>query len=387
LVMILRNEAHNLRRSLAAALPGFDEAVVVDTGSSDGTPGACARLGARVYSFAWRDDFAAARNFSLQKARADWLFWLDGDNAISPADVALLRRRIAGLSGPAILWARERVVPGGGSLWQKRCFPRRPEVFFRGLVHEQLVHPPDWPSIRTEAVVRHWGYADPDRVREKGLYYLKLLEKMLADDPRDFYAHFQAARCLLNLRRHQEAARHLEILAQSPEARRANPEIWAQGHFLLAQARQRMGQKDQAEEILDKLLESQPDYGPAHYWRGRLAYSRGEWALAAGLLGRARELGPGSGLLDDGGENVPFLAAFFQGRALERLGRPEKAAACLARAAALDPDNPAPRTSLANLLMTLGRLDQAREELKRALELSPGDRAAQRLRQRLEEAA
>jgi glycosyltransferase involved in cell wall biosynthesis len=51
LCMIVKNEARNLPRSLAPLMPYVDEAVVVDTGSTDGTPDLAARRGARVHPF------------------------------------------------------------------------------------------------------------------------------------------------------------------------------------------------------------------------------------------------------------------------------------------------------------------------------------------------
>ncbi len=387
LVMILKDEAPNLGRSLAPVAALFDEVVVVDTGSRDGTPEICARLGARVYDFAWRDDFAAARNYSLEKSRADWVFWLDGDNAISAEAVAGLRGIIAGLEGPAVLWARELVEPGGACLWQKRGFARSPEVRFRGRVHEQLRHPGHWPSVRTPVVVRHWGYSHPREMERKGRYYLELLERMLKEDPRDFYAHFQAARCHINLRRDAEALPHLDQLVRSRRARRDNPQLWEQGFILQARAWQRLGRPERALRALEVLLEQVPESVLGHYHLGRLAYGLGDWALAARHLGLVEPGGLSLPLVEVDTDKVLFLADYFRGRALEHLGRVSEAARVLARAAAREPSNPAPRTDLARVLMALGQRDRARRELQRVLEQRPRDRQARRLLERLEEAA
>ncbi|MBU6151183.1 MAG: glycosyltransferase, partial [Chloroflexi bacterium] len=58
LVMIVRDEASNLERCLASAVPWVDEMVVVDTGSADATVEIAESFGARVGHFAWCDDFA-----------------------------------------------------------------------------------------------------------------------------------------------------------------------------------------------------------------------------------------------------------------------------------------------------------------------------------------
>jgi|Deesub1362A_J573_1020465.scaffolds.fasta_scaffold02683_5 Flp pilus assembly protein TadD len=386
LIMIVRDEAHNLGRSLVPVASLFDEVVVVDTGSRDGTPRLCAELGARVFYFPWRDHFAAARNHSIARARADWLFWLDADNAITPEDVAELRRRLPA-EGPAILWAQEWVVPRGGRLWQKRSFPRHPEVRFQGRVHEQLVHPPHWPSVPTKVVVRHWGYADPTQVEAKGRYYLQLLDKTLQESPEDFYAHFQAARCCHNLGKLEQALEHLQAVVTSPQARERNPELWAQAHFLLARLLLRLGRGQEARESLDRLLETTPSHGLAHYHRGRLAYREGDWEAAARHLSQALAHGFGMPLVEVDTHKTLFFCNYFLGRALAALGRAPEALAPLARAAELEPDNPAPAVELARLLASLGRTDEARAKLKQILRRRPTDRQAQRLLSRLEEAA
>ena len=68
LCMIVKNEERNLPRCLDSVQDLVDEIVIVDTGSSDATRAAALRYTHRVYDFTWRDDFAAARNFSFSKA-------------------------------------------------------------------------------------------------------------------------------------------------------------------------------------------------------------------------------------------------------------------------------------------------------------------------------
>lgn len=386
LVMILRDEERNLERSLAPVAGAFDEVVAVDTGSQDRTRDICRRLGARVYQFAWQDDFAQARNHCLDQARADWLFWLDGDNAITPQAVEGLRRLIPE-QGPAILWALERVVPGGQQLWQKRCFPRDPRVRFSGRVHEQLVHPEGWPQVPTPVVIEHWGYQDPSASESKGRYYQGLLSQMLSEAPEDFYAHFQMARCHLNLGQPEAARGHLEAVLASPQARQGNPQLWAQAHFLLAGLWQRLGRPERAERLLDELLAQVPRLGLAHYHRGRLAYGAGLWGLAAQHLAQALELGLEAPLMDLDPQQTLFMAEYLLGRCQQELGQPRQAAQALSRALERRPENTAARTELAQALLRLGQPEQARQELARVLRLRPGDRRAAALLKSTEQAA
>src|SRR6185369_8334423 len=97
LVMIARDEARCIERCLDSVRAHVDEMLVLDTGSSDGTPEIARRAGARVASFAWCDDFAAARNAALALADADWSLVLDADEWLV-SGAAALRALRAGAS-------------------------------------------------------------------------------------------------------------------------------------------------------------------------------------------------------------------------------------------------------------------------------------------------
>ncbi|MEO8855643.1 MAG: glycosyltransferase [Burkholderiaceae bacterium] len=89
--MIVRDEAHVLRRCLSSTLPFIDRWVIVDTGSTDGTqalvrdvmqgvPGA-------LHERPWHN-FAHNRNEALQLARgeAEYLFFIDADETLCLPD-------------------------------------------------------------------------------------------------------------------------------------------------------------------------------------------------------------------------------------------------------------------------------------------------------------
>lgn len=69
LCMIVKNEESYLPTCLESVRGVSDEIIVVDTGSTDHTPTIAREFGASVYEYQWHDDFAAARNFGLEKAR------------------------------------------------------------------------------------------------------------------------------------------------------------------------------------------------------------------------------------------------------------------------------------------------------------------------------
>ena len=81
--MIVKDEARNLPQALASAKGLADEIIVLDTGSGDDTPMIAAAAGAKVNFLMWGDDFAIARNASLDQATQDWILVLDADETLT----------------------------------------------------------------------------------------------------------------------------------------------------------------------------------------------------------------------------------------------------------------------------------------------------------------
>ena len=73
LCMIVKNEEAVLERCLKSVGDIADEIVIVDTGSTDGTKEIAEQYADLVCDFAWRDDFAAARNYSFSKATKEYI--------------------------------------------------------------------------------------------------------------------------------------------------------------------------------------------------------------------------------------------------------------------------------------------------------------------------
>lgn len=91
LCMIVKNEAHVLRRCLQSVLPLIDYCLLVDTGSTDDTPTIIEKflqehqLAGEVISEAWQD-FAFNRSFALAKLRErsdiDYALMIDADEVL-----------------------------------------------------------------------------------------------------------------------------------------------------------------------------------------------------------------------------------------------------------------------------------------------------------------
>ena len=91
LCMIVKDEAPMLPEFLERVRGLWDELVVVDTGSQDETATILEAAGAKVLHRPWQNDFALARNFSLEAASGKWILVLDPDEHVSPSFVAKAR--------------------------------------------------------------------------------------------------------------------------------------------------------------------------------------------------------------------------------------------------------------------------------------------------------
>lgn len=195
LTVIARDEERCIERCLRSARPFVDDMLVVDTGSRDATAELAAACGARVESFAWCDDFSAARNFSLDHTDAPWRLVLDADEWIESGAEAL--RALPAATGDFV---GEVVVRSGfddgnavrhAPCWLLRVLPRG--VRFAGRVHEQVVH--GLPVRRLGLVLGHDGYRK-DQQAGKADRNERLLLRALAESPGDPYLTYQLGKDL-----------------------------------------------------------------------------------------------------------------------------------------------------------------------------------------------
>lgn len=89
IIIVAKNEAINISDCVRSA--NFaDEVIVLDSGSTDGTPDLARAAGARVVSTDW-PGYGPQNNRGIDLAGGDWFFSLDADERISPELAAEIR--------------------------------------------------------------------------------------------------------------------------------------------------------------------------------------------------------------------------------------------------------------------------------------------------------
>jgi glycosyltransferase involved in cell wall biosynthesis len=139
--LIVRDEETLLGGCLASIQPWVGEICVLDTGSRDASVHIARSFGAKVESFTWCEDFAAARNASLAMSRAPWALVIDADERLIEETGPALARAIAVPEKLAYYVTREDLRPQGppDCLAIARLFRNRPDIRFRRPVHEGIM--------------------------------------------------------------------------------------------------------------------------------------------------------------------------------------------------------------------------------------------------------
>lgn len=128
LLVIARNEAPIIARCLDS-VPFAAEKIVIDSGSTDGTPEVAARHGARVIHQDWLG-FGPQRNFGSTQASHDWILALDADEALSAELAEEMQRRL-----PQLMHSQS----AGAILRRQTWYMGAPMRWYRPMVGERLV--------------------------------------------------------------------------------------------------------------------------------------------------------------------------------------------------------------------------------------------------------
>ena len=162
--MIAKNEEKNIVRALESLRPLGCEIVVVDTGSVDATREIAARYTEHVYDYVWEDDFAAAKNFAVEKATNPYVLILDCDEYMEQFDMGQLEQLLRSHPREAGRIKRVNYLTKGGERqeqreWINRIFAKA--VFhYEGRIHEQVTARDgrDYDTFLAPVVIGHTGY-------------------------------------------------------------------------------------------------------------------------------------------------------------------------------------------------------------------------------------
>ncbi len=213
LCMIVKDEEAVLGRCLESVKNIVDEIIVVDTGSTDETKRIARDYGSKVYDFEWKDDFAAARNFSFSKASMDYILWLDADDVILEEDREsfLKLRQMTALCADIVMMkycvGTDRL--GDVRIYRERLLKRSSRPFWKGVVHECI--PINGEVIFSDVTITH------KKVKSTAGRNLKILEKAIKDGVEELDSRnmFYMGKELFEAGKYEEGIKYYKMLLNS----------------------------------------------------------------------------------------------------------------------------------------------------------------------------
>jgi glycosyltransferase involved in cell wall biosynthesis len=168
------------------------EIILVDTGSTDDTPGIAAKYGAKVIPFDFTFvDFAAARNCAISQASAPWILMLDADESLASGSAGKIEKLVGqGESAGYFLERHNHSSDSETALmdYVVRLFPNRPDYRYRGRVHEIIdgsILSAGGRLHKTDIRIDHNFSSDREARRRKNHWYIEILKQEIAADPSD----------------------------------------------------------------------------------------------------------------------------------------------------------------------------------------------------------
>ncbi|WP_312701288.1 glycosyltransferase family 2 protein [Sedimentibacter sp.] len=218
--LIAKNEEENIRYCLEHLKSVVNEQIVVDTGSTDRTVEIAEEMGAKVFHFEWINDFSAARNFAIDKAKGDWIIFLDCDEYFSEDSVPKLKKHMKD-------WSKDKKTDGiickminvdkNNNLlsvvdnMSLRIFKNNKNLRYVNKIHETLCN--SYKSdgklsggyAGNELVIYHTGY-DKDIVanKDKTERNINMIKLSIKENAEDAKMHFYLSNEYFRLNKYEE---------------------------------------------------------------------------------------------------------------------------------------------------------------------------------------
>ncbi|MCW3489271.1 glycosyltransferase [Dethiobacter alkaliphilus] len=373
LCMIVRDEAHRLARCLQSVQGIIDEIIVVDTGSEDNSAEIAAQYGARVFTFPWKGDFSAARNFALDQAKGDWILVLDADEVLHPEDRQKIRPLLQVEQAEGYcLQVQNYYGNQAGSNYMTdmvcRLFRNRPSYRFRRSIHEQVVdeiiaesgsHSVKIANVR----LKHYGYLAGEITRKnKAERNLTIIREAIKEYPEDKFLRYSLGVELLN------QGNYADALTQLESAYRTGTGYSSDIALKMIVCLKEMGKEQKALELINDVQKEYPTFTDLLFLRGEILLDKQQYSEAIACFEQCLEMGDAPvnycGTNGIGG----FRSHYYLGRAYQKQTNYEKAEMWYRRALADNPRYYLAFYALAEVLRQNKSAGDAADYLKKCLE-------------------
>ena len=179
-VIICKNEAHIIGKTIAAVQAFTDDVVVVDSGSTDGTQQVATATGAMLIETDW-EGYGLNKNKGVAVAKHDWILSLDADEVVDNTLAEELRT--LPLQDPTVVYnILFRVFFGNQMIrfgeWANdqhiRLYNRTTISWNEAAVHEGLVFPANTKTVTLKGYIHHYTSKNLEDLTAKTKHYAML---------------------------------------------------------------------------------------------------------------------------------------------------------------------------------------------------------------------
>lgn len=185
IVMIVKNEAESIEKSIKSVNSIADEIVILDSGSTDNTVEICQMLGARVHVNQQWPGYGKQRQIAQGYASSEWVFMLDADEEFTDElreevrQIVLENEQANAWQVPRLSYVFGRFIRHCG--WYPdyviRLYPKNKATYNDNLVHEKLNVPETMVIKNLNNDLLHFTYKDVEDYLVKSARYAKASAK------------------------------------------------------------------------------------------------------------------------------------------------------------------------------------------------------------------
>lgn len=320
--MIVKDEEKYIRRSIQS-IPSNYEIVVVDTGSTDRTVQIATDLGATVYSYPWKNDFADARNYAISRAGTAYVLIIDADEVLPPETNFIIHNFLLENGGQAGALSVKNIIGDEvHTVPSVRLFPRK-DHSYRGRVHEQVYNGDAIAEFAPLALtIEHYGYTtEAIEDKNKTEKYLNIYKEILEEEPDNGYILFQLGKLKYSIGQLTEAEWALKACLHVREITHLYYPVML---VMLGYVLKEQGKSREAESILQPFQPLFADFPDLFFLLGLLAMDTGNIQAIEKSFQTALDIGETTKYSSVTGVGS-FKAAYNLGLFYEIFGQAEKA--------------------------------------------------------------
>lgn len=269
---------------------GFDAqvCVLIDNSTTDNTAEIARQSGAEVAFHDWPDDFAEARNRSLEPATGKWVFILDHDDIFEVADIKTLLEVLE--EEEEYIAIRLTTLNAAGGATEAQFTPRifrRGSVVYKGEKHHEAVIV--GRARFAPGRIYHSGYdLSPIKRKAKNDRDIALMEKQLERDPYNTYYRRNMIRSLRSKGDMEALLEHAAEVNHQVDNLTADISNLSMQLIMIdvGAAHMTNGDYDKSETAFLQLTKVFPANPDGWFYLGRIFYMQEKYAEAAEALNR-----------------------------------------------------------------------------------------------------